>query len=74
MKSRILTREERRLVIDALVLAGRAARQAKAEALTGPATPAIRAHVDELARRSGTLDRLAAELGSYDLRLEKPES
>lgn len=78
MKSRVLTRAERRMVIDAIAAAANAARHAKMLALNTDAPPtiaaAVKRHVDELAVRAGTLDRLAAELGTYEVRLERSES
>lgn len=72
--SRVLSRDERRLLADALRLLASEARKAKSNALANPMTigrQAVSAHVDELARRSGTCDRLAAEVAEYEVRLEK---
>lgn len=72
--TRLLTREERRLIADGLRALAAETRKAKSRALTDPkliCSAAVSAHVDELARRAGTADRLAAELSEYEVRLEK---
>lgn len=72
--SRLLTKEEKRLLADALRAAAKEARRAKGHALTDPrfvCNTAVTAHVDELARRAGTADRLATEVTEYEVRLEK---
>ena len=77
MASRLLTREERRLLVDALRAAAAEARRAKASAIAGAtivADPKIALHIDELSRRAGTLDRLAAEANEHELRLERLSS
>lgn len=75
--SRLLSKEERRLLADALRLLGVEARKAKSYALANPNTIgrlSVSAHVDELSRRAGTADRLAAEISEYEVRLEKAPS
>ena len=72
--SRTLSRDERRLLAEALRLLAAEARRTKSKALANPATiglVAVSAQVDELARRAGAADRLAAEVVEYEVRLEK---
>lgn len=72
--SRVLTRDERRLLADALRLLAAETRRTKSNALANPNTIgrlSVTAQVDELARRAGTADRLAAEVVEYEVRLEK---
>jgi hypothetical protein len=72
--SRLLTKEEKRLVADALRVAAKEARLAKSHALADRrfiCSTTQASHIDELARRAGTADRLAAEVDQYELRLEK---
>jgi hypothetical protein len=72
--ARLLTKEEKRLITDALRAAAKEARRAKGHALTDPhfvCSASVTAHVDELARRAATADRLASEINEHELRLEK---
>lgn len=74
MTSRLLSKVEKRIVLDALRAHANEARKAKSAALVDPrhlCSPKAAAHVDELARRAGTADRLAAEINDLDVRLEK---
>jgi hypothetical protein len=71
---RPLTKEEKRLIVDALRAAAKEARRAKGHALADPrfvCSATVTAHMDELARRSATADRLASEISEHELRLEK---
>jgi hypothetical protein len=70
-RTRLLTASERRVLIDALYRAANETRAAKAAAAKHPKL-ANQNHVDELSKLAGTQDRLAAELGEYEVRLEKP--
>lgn len=75
--SRVLSKEERRLAIEALRAAANETRRAKSAAvsdLSKAFTRSEQTHVDELSRRAGSQDRLASELGEYDLRLERAVS
>lgn len=75
-RSRVLTKEERRIVVDALRAAAAATRRAKADAqaLTILDTATRTKHVEELSRLAGTQDRLAVEINELEVRLEKLES
>lgn len=71
---RVLSKDEKRLLADALRLLGSETRRAKSNALANPRTIGIQsvsAHVDALALRAGLCDRLAAEISDYEVRLEK---
>lgn len=72
--SRILTKEERRIVTDALRLAAAETRKVRTAAVSDTRyafTSKQTAHIDELSRLAGTQDRLAAELADLDIRLER---
>lgn len=71
---RMLTLEEKRLVLESLRAQSKKTRQAKSEAVMNPHRSfevSQSAHIEELSRRAGDLDRLANELADYHLRLEK---
>jgi hypothetical protein len=75
--SRVLSKEERRLVVDALRALAAETRRTKQNALGDRrfvCSPSVAAHIDQLSIRAGTLDRLAAEVNEYDVRLERLES
>lgn len=71
---RLLSKEERRLLADALRLLGAETRRVKSNALANPKTigsSSVSAHVDALSVRAGMCDRLASEISDYEVRLEK---
>jgi hypothetical protein len=71
---RILNKEERRVVTEALRLAAAETRKAKSTAVADSRftfTSKQTAHIDQLSRLAGTQDRLAAELAELDIRLER---
>ena len=74
---RLLSREERRMLADALRMLAAEARKARSRALTDPrlvCNQAVTAHVDALAVRASSADRLAAEITELEVRLERMES
>lgn len=76
MTSRLLSRGERRLVVDALRREANRLREARAsyvvQAATGGVTAeSIRSRVEPIARDIGILDRLTLELQAHDVRLER---
>lgn len=73
MRPRLLSKEEKQLLADALRAAAAETRRTRHAASAHSAPPGMgrQAYIDSLDRRAQAQDRLASEISELDVRLEK---